>query len=630
MDGATNVGGLAWHIDDQSFVASNHASGAVTGTSNVGGLAGQVSYDAVVGSSSATGSVIGVTRVGGLVGYASQATINTSYATGSVSGTNYVGGLAGQVDNSSMEDDFAAGAVHGVNVVGGLIGAHSNSFDLLQNFYASGSVTGSTEVGGLMGSNNGNGLIYFSYANGRVLAPVGQAGGLIAVNTGNVNLSVWDIQATGQANSAGACSPACNNYDGVSTAQMMQAATFINRGWSIASSGSQPGHWRIYEGFTAPLLRSFLTPLVLTDTTVTYNAQVQTTGTAQGKPELLGTVSGRNVGTYYGDSSRYYSSQLGYDLSGTANLTIEKASITVGTDNIIKTYDGGLSAFGSAAVVGGSLFGSDSLGGGSFAFTDKNVGIGNKTVTTSGVTVNDGNGGLNYSVTYADNTTSTINRAGLALRANSVVKTYDGGLTVTGGTAQVIGGTLASGDSVSGGSFAFTDKNAGTFNKTVTTTGVTVGDGVNNANYVVSYADNTTSTINQAVLTVTTAGVDKVYDGNTAATVTYGSDKVAGDVLNFSNTSSTFAGKNVGTGVAISVAGISASGADAGNYVLASNASSTSANITARTLNVSTTGVNKVYDGNTAAAVTYGSDQVAGDVLNFGNTSSTFAGKNVG
>jgi filamentous hemagglutinin family protein len=629
VDGAANVGGLVGHIDDGSYVTGNHASGAVTGTNNVGGLAGQVSYDALVGSSSATGSVIGVTQVGGLAGSASQATINTSYATGSVSGTNNVGGLAGQVDNTLMEDDYAAAAVHGVNVVGGLIGAYSDSgFGLSQNFYASGSVTGSTKVGGLIGSNNG--FIQLSYANGRVLAPVGQGGGLIAVNTGTVNASVWDIQATGQATSAGACSSICNNYDGVSTAQMMQAATFINHGWSIASSGSQPGHWRIYEGHTAPLLRSFLTPLALTDATATYNAQVQSTATAVDKPELLGTASGINVGTYYGDSSRYYSTQQGYDLSGTANLIIEKASIRVGTGDVVKTYDGGLSALGTAAVVGGSLFGSDSLAGGSFAFTDKNAGIGNKTVTTSGVTVNDGNGGLNYSVTYADNTTSTITRAGLALRANNVVKTYDGGLTVTGGTAQVIGGTLASGDSVSGGSFAFTDKNAGTSNKTVTTTGVTVGDGVNNANYVVSYVDNTTSTINQAVLNVTTTGVDKVYDGNRNAGVTYGSDKVAGDVLNFSNTSSTFAGKNVGTGISIHVAGISASGADAGNYVLASNTSSTSANITARTLNVSTTGVNKVYDGTTAATVTYGSDQVAGDVLNFSNTSSTFAGKNVG
>jgi hypothetical protein len=74
----------------------------------------------------------------------------------------------------------------------------------------------------------------------------------------------------------------------------------------------------------------------------------------------------------------------------------------------VKTYDGTTSANGIAVAVGGTTFGPDFISGGTFAFTDENVGTG-KTVTTSGVTVNDGNGGGNYNVTYVDNTTSTIN-----------------------------------------------------------------------------------------------------------------------------------------------------------------------------------------------------------------------------
>ncbi|TXT33083.1 MAG: hypothetical protein FD135_5557 [Comamonadaceae bacterium] len=83
---------------------------------------------------------------------------------------------------------------------------------------------------------------------------------------------------------------------------------------------------------------------------------------------------------------------------------MNKANLTLSTSNVSKTYDGGLSASGSAMVSSGTLFGSDSISGGTFAFTNKNVGSSNKSVTTTGVTVNDGNGGGNYNVTYANNT----------------------------------------------------------------------------------------------------------------------------------------------------------------------------------------------------------------------------------
>ena len=75
---------------------------------------------------------------------------------------------------------------------------------------------------------------------------------------------------------------------------------------------------------------------------------------------------------------------------------------------MVKTYDGTTQALGSAVVVGGALFGGDSLGGGNFAFKDPNVGTG-KTVTAAAIGVHDGNGGGNYLVSYADNTHSAIN-----------------------------------------------------------------------------------------------------------------------------------------------------------------------------------------------------------------------------
>src|SRR5204863_2051404 len=113
----------------------------------------------------------------------------------------------------------------------------------------------------------------------------------------------------------------------------------------------------------------------------------------------------------------------------------------------------------------------------------------------------------------------------------------------------------------------------------------------------------TTANITKRYLTVSATGVNKVYDGNTTATVTLADNRVSGDVFTDSYTSASFADKTVSTGKTVSVSGISISGADAANYTFNTTASTT-ASITARALTVSATGVNKVYDGTTAATVT--------------------------
>ena len=69
----------------------------------------------------------------------------------------------------------------------------------------------------------------------------------------------------------------------------------------------------------------------------------------------------------------------------------------------------------------------------------------------------------------------------------------------------------------------------------------------------------------------------------------------------------------------MSVSGISISGTDAGNYTCNTTASTT-ADITAKALTVTATGINKVYDGTTAATVTLSDNRVSGDVLSFSYT----------
>ena len=112
-----------------------------------------------------------------------------------------------------------------------------------------------------------------------------------------------------------------------------------------------------------------------------------------------------------------------------------QASITISTDNVVKIYDGSDSAIGSANVTGGQLFSTDNLTGGTFSYTNVDAGS-NKTVSVSSVTVNDDNAGGNYSASYSNNTTSTINTRPANLTGS---RTYDGGVAQSSGQLQGLG-----------------------------------------------------------------------------------------------------------------------------------------------------------------------------------------------
>src|SRR5262249_9949799 len=91
-----------------------------------------------------------------------------------------------------------------------------------------------------------------------------------------------------------------------------------------------------------------------------------------------------------------------------------------------------------------------------------------------------------------------------------------------------------------------------------------------------------------------------------------------------------FASKSVGTAKTVTASGLSLSGLDAANYQLASTSASSTADITARPLSVSATGVNKAYDGTTTATVSLSDNRVTGDSLTDAYTSASFADKNIG
>src|SRR5207249_3554335 len=122
--------------------------------------------------------------------------------------------------------------------------------------------------------------------------------------------------------------------------------------------------------------------------------------------------------------------------------------------------------------------------------------------------------------------------------------------------------------------------------------------GTDAGNYIGNATTTTTADITVRTLTVSATGINKVYDGTTTATVNLSDNRVSGDVFTDSYTGATFANKNVGTGKTVTVGGIAISGTDAGNYT-ANTTTTTTADITARTLAVTAVGVNKIYDGTT-------------------------------
>ncbi|SHN13824.1 YDG domain-containing protein, partial [Roseibium suaedae] len=195
---------------------------------------------------------------------------------------------------------------------------------------------------------------------------------------------------------------------------------------------------------------------------------------------------------------------------------------------------------------------------------------------------------------------------------------------------------LISGDVVSlDGSalFAFADKNVGS-GKTVTISGLSL-TGADAGNYTIASATSATAAITPKTLTVSAAADDKVYDGTTSATGSFGgfSGLISGDVVSLDGSALfAFADKNAGSGKTVSVSNIGLSGTDAGNYVIASTASSTAA-ITPKTLTVSATADDKVYDGTTSATGSFSgfSGLISGDVVSLdGSALFAFADKNAG
>jgi hypothetical protein len=239
VTGNSYVGGLAGH--NSGNVSNSYSTGRVTGGWSVGGLAGQ--NEGPVSNSYSTGRVTGNSYAGGLAGH-NSGNVSNSYSTVRVTGNSYVGGLAGH-NSGNVNNSYSTGRVTGNSYVGGLAGQNEGA---VNNSYSTVRVTGSNYVGGLVGHNSGN--VNNSYSTGRVTGN-SYVGGLIGYNIGTVSNSFWNIQTSGQANSAGGTAK--------TTKQMKDINTFTSAGWDIttvanSSTRNTDYTWNIVDEQTYPFL----------------------------------------------------------------------------------------------------------------------------------------------------------------------------------------------------------------------------------------------------------------------------------------------------------------------------------------------------------------------------------------
>ena len=288
-----------------------------------------------------------------------------------------------------------------------------------------------------------------------------------------------------------------------------------------------------------------------------------------------------------------------YTVTFVADTTgqISPLAITVTALTNSKVYDGTTSAAALPTITSGSLVAGDTATW-METFDTENAGSG-KTLTATGM-VTDGNGGSNYAVTFASDTTGQIHARSIIVTATSATKVYDGTASAAA-TPTISSGSLVAGDTAAW-TESFDTRSAGS-SKTLTAAGV-VDDGNGGSNYAVSFVANVTGQITPRDLAVTATAQGKVYDGTTTATVVLTGNQIVGDAVTLSDTSAAFADANAGLGKTVTVTGIALNGDDAADYNLLSTTASTTADITARAITVSATSVTKVYDGTTTTGAT--------------------------
>ena len=343
---------------------------------------------------------------------------------------------------------------------------------------------------------------------------------------------------------------------------------------------------KVYDGTTAATVSAVALGGVVDGDTVGTSASGAFADKNAGTGKAV-AVSGITLGG--ADAGNY--TLASHQASGTADIAPK--ALTVGAATVAsKVYDGTTAATVSAVALGGVVDG-DTVGtSASGAFADKNAGTG-KAVAVSGITLGGADAGNYTLASHQASGTADIAPRPLAIVAQGVDKVYDGRVEVD----VRLSDNRVSGDvlELSRGAATLADKHAGR-DKPVTVAGLGV-TGADAGNYVlVTTAASTTASVDPALLLLSMSA-DKVYDGGTAALVRFGDNRVAGDQLAVSAAQAGFADRNAGADKPVTASGLALSGADAGNYRLASTMLTGSASIAKADLSVRANDAQTVASG---------------------------------
>ncbi|AWM76741.1 hypothetical protein HYN04_02565 [Phenylobacterium parvum] len=383
---------------------------------------------------------------------------------------------------------------------------------------------------------------------------------------------------------------------------------------------------------------------------------------------VTGAFDNKNVGTGKAvdlgglalTGARAFNYGLAVPVAGSPIGVITRASLTFsGPTAVSRVYDASRIAQidNTAPIVWSGLFSGDVVNLDNIPttglFDTKNVGV-NKPVSVSAYSITGADAG-NYSLVQPAGLTATITPLSGALSITSVVKTYDGSTALPSASsgytlAGALPGDVVTVASATGAGFASKDAATGL---SVTIASVTLG-GADGGNYVAPTGPatpNTIGTINRKALAASVSGnPTKTYDGTTTATLTSSdysvSGWVAGEGATVTKTIGTYNSANAGFPYTGRTVTVSLAGSDytptgstlLSNYVLPTTAAG-GGTINRALLTVSgVTSSDKIYDGNTTAAVNSGGAAlvgvVAGDVgqvsLTTASATGAFASANTG
>ena len=223
--------------------------------------------------------------------------------------------------------------------------------------------------------------------------------------------------------------------------------------------------------------------------------------------------------------------------------------------------------------------------------------------------------GLGAAPKTSDVATITVNQRPLTITGvNAINRNYDGTdvVALTGGTLQGLVnptfyvGNIADFIGFTPGNGTVSNKNVGD-NKAVTTNITLTGSSA--GNYILTQPTGITVNITARPLTVEFTADEKIYDGNTSATILTRSvflGLVAGDEndVEVVGGTATFDNRNVGTAKTVTATGFTLSGTASGNYTI-QTINTTTANITARPIIITPDALISKIFGETDPVLTY-------------------------